>query len=75
MRTGRVRWFNDLLGVGFISADGSDEDLLVTTGDPRTDWTVLTSGRRVIFATGPSVALGLCRRAISVRALPNDEDE
>jgi cold shock CspA family protein len=75
MRTGTVKWYSDLIGVGFVAADDSDEELLVTSGDARTDWTALASGRRVVFATGPRVAFGLCRRAIGVRALPNGNDE
>lgn len=59
---GTVKWFSDAKGFGFITPDGSDEDLFAHFSAIQMDgFKTLKEGQRVSFelATGPKGKLAL----------------
>lgn len=72
MATGKVKWFNNAKGYGFILRDGSEEDLFAHFSSIQMDgYRTLKAGQAVEFevADGPK---GLC--AINITALDDGED-
>ncbi len=50
MTTGKVKWFNNAKGYGFVLADGSDEDLFVHYSSIQmTGYRTLRAGQEVSF--------------------------
>ncbi len=67
MKTGKVKWFNNAKGYGFILADDSEEDLFAHYSTIQMDgYRTLKAGQAVQFETKPSDK-GL--HAINIRAL------
>ena len=70
MTTGKVKWFNNAKGYGFILRDGSEEDLFAHFSSIQMDgYRTLKAGQSVEFdvADGPK---GLC--AINIGALDSE---
>jgi len=59
MNTGRVRWFNELKGYGFIAPDNGGSDIFVHHSDILDESKTLNEGQKVIFETGKNNK-GLC---------------
>jgi cold shock protein len=54
MKTGKVKWFNNAKGYGFIQADNSDEDLFAHYSTIQMDgYRTLKAGQSVQFETKP----------------------
>lgn len=52
MPAGKVKWFNNAKGYGFVLADGSDEDLFVHYSSIQMDgYKTLKAGQSVVFDT------------------------
>lgn len=69
MKTGKVKWFNNAKGYGFILADDSNEDLFAHYSMIQMDgYRTLKAGQAVEFETRPSDK-GM--HAINIRALDN----
>nr|WP_221795474.1 cold shock domain-containing protein CspD [Oceanobacter mangrovi] len=70
MKTGKVKWFNNAKGYGFILADDSEEDLFAHYSTIIMDgYRTLKAGQAVQFETKPSDK-GL--HAINIRALDEE---
>ncbi|ASP39768.1 cold shock domain protein CspD [Bacterioplanes sanyensis] len=55
MKTGKVKWFNNAKGYGFILADDSSEDLFAHYSTIQMDgYRTLKAGQPVQFETKPS---------------------
>jgi len=55
MKTGKVKWFNNAKGYGFILADDSNEDLFAHYSTIQMDgYRTLKAGQSVQFETKPS---------------------
>ena len=55
MSTGKVKWFNNAKGYGFIVADGGDEDMFAHYSSITMDgYKTLKAGQEVSFDTKPS---------------------
>ena len=71
MKTGKVKWFNNAKGYGFIVADDGEEDLFVHYSSIMMDgYKTLRAGQAVKFDTKPS---GKGEHAINI--LSGDEPE
>jgi len=71
--TGKVKWFNNAKGYGFILRDGSEEDLFAHFSSIQMDgYRTLKAGQAVEFdvTDGPK---GLC--AINIAALDNENSD
>ena len=67
MKTGKVKWFNNAKGYGFILADDSNEDLFAHYSTIQMDgYRTLKAGQSVQFDTKPS---DKGTHAINIRAL------
>ncbi|TVV43789.1 cold shock domain-containing protein CspD [Thalassolituus sp. C2-1] len=70
MKTGKVKWFNNAKGYGFILADDSNEDLFAHYSTIQMDgYRTLKAGQAVQFDTKPS---DKGTHAINIRALETD---
>ncbi|WP_270049605.1 cold shock domain-containing protein CspD [Thalassolituus pacificus] len=70
MKTGKVKWFNNAKGYGFILADDSNEDLFAHYSTIQMDgYRTLKAGQAVQFDTKPS---DKGTHAINIRALDSD---
>ncbi len=70
MKTGKVKWFNNAKGYGFILADDSNEDLFAHYSTIQMDgYRTLKAGQAVQFDTKPS---DKGTHAINIRALDAD---
>ncbi|MCD8521551.1 MAG: cold shock domain-containing protein CspD [Saccharospirillaceae bacterium] len=70
MKTGKVKWFNNAKGYGFILADDSNEDLFAHYSTIQMDgYRTLKAGQAVQFETKPS---DKGTHAINIRALDAD---
>ena len=72
MTTGKVKWFNNAKGYGFVLAEGNDEDLFVHYSSiEMTGYRTLRAGQEVSFEIqqGPK---GL--HAVNVRPLEGSEE-
>lgn len=73
MKTGKVKWFNNAKGYGFILADDSNEDLFAHYSMIQMDgYRTLKAGQAVEFETRPSEK---GTHAINIRAIGAGEDE
>jgi len=73
MKTGKVKWFNNAKGYGFILADDSNEDLFAHYSMIQMDgYRTLKAGQAVEFETRPSEK---GTHAINIRAIGTGEDE
>ena len=73
MATGKVKWFNNAKGYGFILRDGSEEDLFAHFSSIQMDgYRTLKAGQAVEFdvTDGPK---GLC--AVNIGALDGEDAE
>ena len=53
METGTVKWFNDAKGFGFITPDGSGQDLFAHFSEIRADgFKSLAEGQKVSYVAG-----------------------
>jgi len=67
MLTGKVKWFNNAKGYGFIVADGGGEDMFAHYSAIAMDgYKTLKAGQTVSFETKPS---GQGTHAINIKAL------
>ncbi len=67
MKTGKVKWFNNAKGYGFILADDSEEDLFAHYSTIQMDgYRTLKAGQAVQFETKPGEK---GTHAINIRAL------
>jgi CspA family cold shock protein len=72
MKTGKVKWFNNAKGYGFILADDSNEDLFAHYSTIEMDgYRTLKAGQRVQFETKPS---DKGTHAINIRAIDANPD-
>ncbi|MBA1189377.1 cold shock domain-containing protein CspD [Pseudomonas entomophila] len=72
MTSGKVKWFNNAKGYGFVNTDGSTEDLFAHYSHIQMDgYRTLKAGQRVLFniVQGPK---GL--HAVEIRAEPTSVD-
>ncbi|MAK90874.1 MAG: cold shock domain protein CspD [Oleibacter sp.] len=73
MKTGKVKWFNNAKGYGFILADDSNEDLFAHYSMIEMDgYRTLKAGQTVIFDTKPS---DKGTHAINIRTLDSETGE
>ncbi|APR67115.1 MULTISPECIES: cold shock domain-containing protein CspD [Thalassolituus] len=73
MKTGKVKWFNNAKGYGFILADDSNEDLFAHYSTIQMDgYRTLKAGQAVQFDIKPS---DKGSHAINIRALDVAENE
>ncbi|WP_430462549.1 cold shock domain-containing protein CspD [Thalassolituus sp. LLYu03] len=71
MKTGKVKWFNNAKGYGFILADDSNEDLFAHYSMIQMDgYRTLKAGQAVEFETKPS---DKGTHAINIRAIGSNE--
>jgi CspA family cold shock protein len=71
MATGKVKWFNNAKGYGFIVSDSHDEDLFAHYSSIQMDgYKTLKAGQDVMFDTTPGDK-GL--HAINIRSLDSSE--
>lgn len=67
MQTGKVKWFNNAKGYGFILADNGNEDLFAHYSTIVMDgYRTLKAGQSVVFETQPG---NKGTHAINIRAL------
>ncbi|MAD43989.1 MAG: cold shock domain protein CspD [Oceanospirillaceae bacterium] len=73
MKTGKVKWFNNAKGYGFILADDSNEDLFAHYSMIEMDgYRTLKAGQTVVFDTKPSEK---GTHAINIRTIDQETGE